>query len=68
MAMTVRLPAELDARLEKLAAERHTSKHALLIEGASRLVDSEQKIANASAIATGVRDRYADLLQRLEDA
>jgi predicted transcriptional regulator len=68
MAMTVRLPPELDAALEKLAAERHTSKHALLIEGATRVVDSEARVERATGVAASVRDRYADLLSRLEDA
>src|SRR5690606_9181653 len=34
MAMNVRLPEELDQRLGELAARRHTSKHALLIQAA----------------------------------
>lgn len=68
MAMTLRLPADLDARLERLAEARHMSKHALLIEAATRLVDSEERTAQATDIAAGVRERYADLLSRLEDA
>jgi predicted transcriptional regulator len=68
MAMTVRLPPELDAALEKLAAARHTSKHALLIEGAARVVDSDARVQRATDTAASVRDRYADLLSRLEDA
>lgn len=68
MAMTLRLPEELDARLEQLAAARHTSKHALIVEAISSFVDTEGKTARVADIAGGVRSRYAELLQRLEDA
>ena len=34
MAMNLRVPEELDRRLEQLAAEEHTSKSALLLQGA----------------------------------
>jgi predicted transcriptional regulator len=66
--MTVRIPEELDAQLEKLAAARHTSKHALLLEGAAQLVDADSRVRRATDTATSVRQRYADLLSRLEDA
>ncbi|MEN2738736.1 ribbon-helix-helix protein, CopG family [Microbacterium sp. X-17] len=66
--MTVRLPEELDAQLEALAAARHTSKHALLIEGVSMLVDASQRTARVTGIAADVRERYAELMRRLEDA
>ncbi|PZU45444.1 MAG: hypothetical protein DI566_10145 [Microbacterium sp.] len=68
MAMTLRLPEELDARLEELAAERHTSKHALLIEASARFVDSESKTARVLAAVDGITTRYAETLRRLEDA
>lgn len=68
MAMTVRIPEELDAQLERLANERHTSKHALIIEATARLVAAEDKTTRATEVAQGVRTRYADLLRRLEDA
>ncbi|VXA95009.1 conserved hypothetical protein [Microbacterium sp. 8M] len=68
MAMTVRIPAELDAQLSELAARRHTSKHALLIEAADRFVREEVTTAEAVSIALGVADRYAELIAKLEDA
>lgn len=68
MAMTVRLPEELDAQLGELASRRHTSKHALLIEAADRFLREEVTTEQAVTIARGVADRYADLLKRLEDA
>jgi predicted transcriptional regulator len=68
MAMTVRIPAELDAKLEELAARRHTSKHALLIEATDRFIREEVTTEEAVTIALGVADRYAELLKKLEDA
>lgn len=68
MAMTVRLPEELDAQLEQIARERHTSKHAILIEAATRFANSETKTDRVLSIADEVAERYADTLRRLEDA
>lgn len=68
MAMTVRLPEELDRKLEELARQRHVSKHAVLIEAADRFVRTESKTELAVQIASGVRSRYSELLRRLEDA
>jgi len=68
MAMTVRLPAELDAKLEQIAASRHTSKHAVLIEAADRFVTDEFKTAMVLAAADRITEQYADAIQRLEDA
>jgi len=68
MAMTVRLPEDIDARLTELAARRHTSKHALLIEAADRFVREEVTTEQAVMVARGVADRYSELLRKLEDA
>lgn len=68
MAMTLRLPEELDAKLELLAAARHTSKHALIVEATAQLVSEEDRTVRATDLANGVRSRYAELLRRLEDA
>ncbi len=68
MAMTLRLPEELDRRLEELARARGTSKHALVLEGTQMIVDLEAKTDIVIEIASGVRSRYVDLLTRLEDA
>ncbi len=68
MAMTARLPSELDTRLEALARARHTSKHALLVEAVDRFVSAESKTERAVETAQGVADRYSTLLRRLEDA
>lgn len=68
MAMTVRLPEELDAQLNALAERRHTSKHALLIEAADRFLREEITTEQAVTIARDVADRYSELMKKLEDA
>ncbi|KAA9108425.1 CopG family ribbon-helix-helix protein [Microbacterium rhizomatis] len=68
MAMTLRLPPELDAQLDALAASRHTSKHALLIEAADRFVSGQSKTDRVLSAVDEVGDRYSDALTRLEDA
>lgn len=68
MAMTVRLPEELDAKLEQIAAARHTSKHAILLEAADRFVTDEFKTAMVLALTDEVTEEWAELFTRLEDA
>lgn len=68
MAMTVRLPEELDARLEAIARARSTSKHALLIEAADRFVGDEVRTAMVLAAVDEIGVEYADALRRLQDA
>lgn len=68
MAMTLRLPEELDKQLEEIARERHTSKHAIVVEAASRFVDHETKTARVIRLADDVIDQYSDAIQRLADA
>ena len=68
MAMTVRLPPELDAALEKLAAARHTSKHALLIDATSRFVAESSKTERVLAAVDDIGMEYAEAIRRLEDA
>ena len=50
MAMTVRLPEELDAQLDEIARSRHTSKHAILIEAATRFANTETKTERVLSI------------------
>ena len=68
MAMNVRLPEDLDARLEAIARARHTSKHAVLIEAAERFVSSESKTSRVLELVDEIGERYADTIKRLEDA
>ena len=68
MAMTVRLPEELDRALEAIAEARHTSKHAMLIEAADRFVRQESKTERVLRAIDDIGDEYADAITRLEDA
>jgi predicted transcriptional regulator len=66
--MTVRLPEELDAKLERIAASRHTSKHAVLLEAAERFVSQELKTVMVLDAVERVGEQYAEAIRRLEDA
>lgn len=66
--MTVRLPVEIDAALEALARQRHTSKHALLIEAVDRFARQESKTDRVLTSVDEITTEYAELLARLEDA
>ena len=68
MAMTVRLPAELDSALETIARQRHTSKHALIIEAADRFARQESKTERVLVSVDEIVAEYDELLKRLEDA
>ena len=68
MAMTVRLPEELDKQLEALARARHTSKHAILIEAATRFANTESQTSRVLRITDEIAEQYADTITRLEDA
>ncbi len=68
MAMTVRIPEELDAQLDAIARERHTSKHALLLEAATRFVNDTGRAAQVNAAVDFVLQHDQELLTRLEDA
>lgn len=68
MAMTVRLPEELDAQLEAIARARHTSKHAILIEAATRFANDTSRSAQVNGAIDFVLTNDSALLKRLEDA
>lgn len=68
MAMTLRLPEELDAQLEAISAVEHTSKHALLLQAAEALVAGRGRRSELLGAIDFVRTHDAELLQRLEDA
>ena len=66
--MTVRLPPELDSALESLARLRHTSKHALLLQGAGLIVERYSRRGEIDAGLDFVLSHDAALLKRLEDS
>ncbi|GGF27693.1 hypothetical protein GCM10011399_21230 [Subtercola lobariae] len=68
MAMTVRLPQELDRQLDELAAREHMSKHALLLQGAELVVRARSRREDINRGMDFVLQHDAELLRRLEDA
>ncbi len=68
MAMTVRLPEELDRRLEAIAAAEHVSKHALLVQGAELIAERRARGELISGAIDFVTTHDAALLERLADA
>lgn len=68
MAMNLRLPEELDRRLDELAAEEHTSKSALLLQGAELVLQRHRRRREIGEGLGFVMNHDARLLKRLEDA
>ncbi|MDQ0826013.1 putative transcriptional regulator [Arthrobacter sp. B2I5] len=66
--MNLRVPEDLDRRLEKLAAEEHTSKSALLLQGAELVLQRHARRHEISEGLNFVIGHNAELLKRLEDA
>jgi len=68
MAMTLRLADAVDARLERLAASKQSSKSALVALAVEQLLDREERRAELDAGLDFVLSHDAELLQRLENA
>ena len=68
MAMNLRVPEELDRRLDQLAAEEHTSKSALLLQGAELVLQRHRRSRDIGEGLDFVMSHDAELLTRLEDA
>lgn len=68
MAINVRIPDDLDARLEKTAAELHTSKSALLLQGARLIVERHDRRAEIGEGLDAILGDDAELIERLADA
>lgn len=68
MAMTLRIPEELDRQLEEVAAAEHMSKHALLLQAAQLIVDRRGRREEISGAIDFVTTHDAALLARLADA
>jgi predicted transcriptional regulator len=68
MAITVRIPEELDAQLDQLAEREKVSKHALLLRGARVVVERASRRDEVDAGLDFVLSHDAELLRRLEDA
>ncbi|TQJ30291.1 ribbon-helix-helix domain-containing protein [Microbacterium sp. SLBN-146] len=68
MAMTLRIPEELDRQLEEIAAAEHVSKHTLLLQAAQQIVDRRERRAQIAGAVDFVLSHDAVLLERLADA
>ncbi|WP_253904303.1 toxin-antitoxin system HicB family antitoxin [Arthrobacter sp. Br18] len=68
MAMNVRIPEELDRQLDAIAAASHTSKNALLLQGAALIVEQHARRNLIDESLQFVKTHDAELLKRLEDA
>ena len=68
MAINLRVPEDLDRRLDELAAEEHTSKSALILQGAELVLQRHHRSRDISAGLDFVMSHDSELLTRLEDA
>ncbi|WP_460994304.1 ribbon-helix-helix protein, CopG family [Sinomonas soli] len=66
--MTLRLPEDLDRELDRLAAEGHTSKSALVVEAARQLVQRSRREALIERGFQFALSHDQEALQRLADA
>lgn len=66
--MNVRIPEDLDQQLEAIAVAGHTSKSALLLQGARLVVEQHARRNVIDAAVDFVKSHDAELLERLEDA
>lgn len=66
--MTLRLPEDLDRELDRLAAESHTSKSALVVEAARQLVQRSRREALIEQGFQFALSHDREALRRLADA
>ena len=66
--MTLRLPEELDRKLDSIAAAEHTSKHALVLQGVELIVARRGRRSAVDDAVDFVLSHDAEVLRRLEDA
>lgn len=66
--MNLRVPMDLDRRLDQLAAEEHTSKSALLLQGAELVLQRHRRSREIGEGLDFVMNHDTELLTRLEDA
>lgn len=68
MAINLRIPEDLDARLDALAEAEHTSKSALLLQGAELVIERSRRRHAVDSSLEFARTHDAELLKRLEEA
>ena len=67
MAMTLRIPAHLDAALDALAETQHSSKSAIVLHAIEEHLRRELKTQTVLASLDETSRRYAELITRLAD-
>lgn len=65
MAMTLRLPDELEKELDAIAAEEGVSKHSLITESARDLVERRRQRTVIWGAVKHVDAKYGDVIDRL---
>ena len=68
MAMTLRLPPDVDRQLEALATSEHTSKQALVVEAVESIIRQKARRAKIDRAYEYTFERYGDVMERLADA
>ena len=68
MAMTLRLPEDINVALEKVSAARHTSKHALIVQAVEEFTKMQLDLLELRSDFERIRQDEAKVLRRLEDA
>lgn len=68
MALNIRIPEELDRKLEAVATAEHVSKSALLLQGAQLVVERHEHRRQVEEGLAFVLSHDAELLERLADA
>jgi predicted transcriptional regulator len=65
MAMTLRLPDDLDSDLKKQAEREEISVHALIVKATREYVDRHSKQQAVTEAVDRIKTQYADALRRL---
>ncbi|WP_229503413.1 CopG family ribbon-helix-helix protein [Nesterenkonia sedimenti] len=68
MAMTLRLPEELDKKIEEIAERRHISKHALIAQSVEQFVREDEERRQVDEAFDYAFERYGKVIERLADA
>lgn len=68
MAMTLRLPEEIDRKLEQLAASKHMSKQSLVIQATENLIREDEAQRKVDRAVDYTFERYGKVVERLADA
>lgn len=68
MAMTLRLPEDVDRQLDELARSTHVSKQSLVIQATEELLRRREAQRKIDRAVEDTFERYGDVVERLADA